>query len=252
MPADTYGETLRRLAMPDVPNLPGLTAHEFTDPIEIFEFKVFKQPLAPSLLEAMMHFLVRAVDEYQLAHEALKQAAVIYNQLGNAERVALERKEQIPSLLLGAMDTADSNVVHLFDRGRDHLELCVNLLRRAIFFGRRYAKSGGRPELPRKVERLGVFSDAVASRIIEVRNALEHADERFVNGEVDTIWVRVESEAISYAAERLYYTEIIEWFREFDSLISFIFQPFAEIHKEEDEEYEAFMKELDDESDDKH
>ncbi len=68
---------------------------------------------------------------------------------------------------------------------------------------------------------MAILSGDVVSRIVTIRDAIEHIEEKIARGEVvdgDTIALAVKSDSIEFRGEEIYFTELAEWIRELDDL----------------------------------
>ena len=100
----------------------------------------------------------------------------------------------------------------------DHFENCLNALKRTIVFARRIRRDQGSPQVPRG---MAILSGDVVSRIVTIRDAIEHIEEKIARGEVvdgDTIALAVKSDSIEFRGEEIYFAELAEWIRELDDL----------------------------------
>jgi len=98
-----------------------------------------------------------------------------------------------------------------------HFEQCIHAMRRAIRFARH--KNG--PRLPRTP----VVSSDVASRIRNMRDAIEHTDERVRDKEIqhgDFLIMAVRSDGIELQGEDILYTELHEWLCQLQQLSEFV------------------------------
>ena len=86
-------------------------------------------------------------------------------------------------------------------------------------------------------------STAVWQRIRTLRNGLEHADEKFVEGTTDVVQLAVSSDAIHFAGVTVYFSELASLLEELDSFVHCIFFGFKELHDEEDREYRRWVDE---------
>lgn len=94
-----------------------------------------------------------------------------------------------------------------------HLEQCISALRRAIRFARH--KNG--PRLPK----MDVISAKTAYRIINLRGAIEHTDERLQKGQIrqgEFLMLAVKSNGIELDNKEISYSELADWLTQLQTL----------------------------------
>ena len=98
-----------------------------------------------------------------------------------------------------------------------HLEFCINAMRRAIRFSRH--KHG--PKLPR----IDVISSNVSYRIRNIRDAIEHTDERIRDEKIvqgKFLMLAVKSDGIELEGKEILYSELAEWLKQLHELSSIV------------------------------
>lgn len=113
---------------------------------------------------------------------------------------------------------SSTNALGPIFRTVDHLETCINSLNRAIKFAVSIKKDKNSPPLPKNLE---IFSSNVKFRIGNVRNAIEHMDEKIRRNQIqidDPIALIARSDSLEIAGEEISYSELASWIRELNSL----------------------------------
>ena len=98
-----------------------------------------------------------------------------------------------------------------------HLEQCIHAMRRAI----RFARNKQGPRLPR----MDVISSDVESRIRNIRNAIEHTDERIRKGRIqkgEFLMLGVKSGSIELEGKEIYYSELAKWLKQLKQLAEYM------------------------------
>ena len=94
-----------------------------------------------------------------------------------------------------------------------HLEQCIHAMRRAIRFARH--KNG--PRLPRTE----VISREIESKIINLRGAIEHTDDKIRKGQIkqdDFLMLAVKNNGIELGGNEILYSELAEWIKQLHEL----------------------------------
>ncbi len=65
-----------------------------------------------------------------------------------------------------------------------------------------------------KIESLSVLSDNVARRVIDLRNSIEHLEERILNGKIaegEPTTLFVKSDSIELTGIEIFYSDLADW-----------------------------------------
>lgn len=106
-----------------------------------------------------------------------------------------------------------NNIMNPLFVATGHLEQCIHAMRRAIRFARH--KNGAR--LPR----IDVISSNVEWKIQNMRDAIEHTDERIRKQEIqqgEFLMLAVKSDSIELDGKEISYTELAEWLKQLHDL----------------------------------
>ena len=123
----------------------------------------------------------------------------------------LARKELIKYV------STSNNVMSPLFVATGHLEQCIHAIRRAIRFARH--KNG--PRLPRTE----VISSSVEYRIRDLRDAIEHTDERVREQKIkqgEFLMLAVNSNSIALEGKEIFYSELAEWLKQLHQLSEFV------------------------------
>jgi hypothetical protein len=110
-----------------------------------------------------------------------------------------------------------NNVISPLFRTIAHLEACINTTWRAIRFARRMRRNKNSP----RIDKLPVLSDTVASQIDKLRNAIEHLENKILNGAIaegEPTTLIAKSDGIELAGIEIFYLELANWIKELHSL----------------------------------
>ena len=114
--------------------------------------------------------------------------------------------------LISHVSSPNMVMSHLFV-ATGHLEQCINAMRRAL----RFARHQNGLKLPRTE----VISSRVENRIINLRGAIEHTDERIrdkVIQEGEFFMLAVKSNAIELDGKEILFSELAEWLKQLQEL----------------------------------
>ena len=102
-------------------------------------------------------------------------------------------------------------------RATGHIETCIGTLKRAIRALDRIRRDQQSPEIPKH---LPVLSGQTPERITEVRDAMEHMDERILNGQLPTIEALclLTDDGLDFCGTRVSFTELASWVKQLHSL----------------------------------
>ncbi len=107
------------------------------------------------------------------------------------------------------VDTPNTTLSPLF-RAIAHMETLVNTMRRAILFARRMRRHKDSPQ----IEKLNVLSGNAGDRIVEIRNAIEHLENKILEGKItqgEPTTLLVQSDRIELLAHEIFYRELADW-----------------------------------------
>lgn len=107
------------------------------------------------------------------------------------------------------VDTPNNTLSPLF-RAIAHMETLVNTMRRAIFFARRMRRHKDSP----KIEKLNVLSGSAGDRLVEIRNAIEHLENKILKGKIaqgEPTTLLVQSDRLELLGHEILYRELADW-----------------------------------------
>lgn len=110
-----------------------------------------------------------------------------------------------------------NNVMSPLFRAVGHFEQCLFALRRALRFARH--KKGP------KLHPSDVLSKIVTKRLRDIRDAIEHTDERIRKDQIsenEPIMLVVKSDSVELGWNEIYYNELAEWIRALNKLAEFV------------------------------
>ena len=110
-----------------------------------------------------------------------------------------------------------SNLAEMF-RAQAHMEDCITALDRAVRHGQRMRRSR---DFAGSIPRLSVLEKSNAASISDIRNAIEHAEERVLKGKIkpsDTVMLWLDEDALEIETKRLTYEQLSKWLVEIHGL----------------------------------
>lgn len=106
--------------------------------------------------------------------------------------------------------TTPNNVISPLFICIGHLESCIGLMKRAIYFARKIRRG-------MKIGKYSVLSSAIGDRITNLRNAIEHLDDYIIKSKISQgspIALIVKKNSIELAGNEIYFSELAEWIKE--------------------------------------